>query len=293
MELQVYINGEYVDRSKATVSVFDHGFLYGDGVFEGIRIYNGRAFALREHVQRLFESARAIHLEIPMTREEVTEAIQECVAKNVAIDPGVNYIRPIVSRGVGTLGLNPFLCEGPSLFIVVDKLQMYPAEMYEAGIEIITAATIRNHPAALNPRIKSLNYLNNILAKIEGHQAGCMETLMLNHEGFVAECSADNFFIVRNGRLHTPPTASGALKGVTRDLIIRLAREDGIDIQQNCMTRHDAYIADEAFLTGTGAEVMPVKTIDGRPIGTGKPGPVTVKLIGKFRQYVDEQTSRD
>ncbi len=289
MELKVYLNGQFVDQSKATVSVFDHGLLYGDGVFEGIRVYNGKACALEQHIDRLYESARAIRLEIPMTRGEMLQAVKATVDKNVELEPGVNYIRLVITRGAGTLGLDPGRCEHPCVIIIVDKLQLYPQEIYETGIELVTASTIRNHPQALSPRIKSLNYLNNILAKMEGKLAGVLEVLMMNWQGYIAECSADNFFIVRDGTVMTPPVSAGALKGVTRDLILSIAGEAGLETCQTDLTRHDAYTADEAFLTGSGAEVMPVIKIDGRDIGDGRPGGVTRDLIARFRSFIDAQ----
>jgi branched-chain amino acid aminotransferase len=272
---KIYINGKLCDKADAKISVYDHGLLYGDGVFEGIRIYDGTAFKLREHVERLFESARAIKLEIPLTRDQITRAIQDTVAANGKRN---GYIRPIVTRGAGTLGLDPRKCADPQVIIIVDDIALYPAELYETGMEIATVATIRNHPAAMNPRIKSLNYLNNILAKIEGIQQGCLESLMLNHKGEISECSGDNIFLVKDGILSTPPTDAGILKGITRDTVIDLAREAQIHVEEVPLTRHDVFIAEECFLTGTAAEIIPVVKCDGRVIGGGKPGPITKKL---------------
>jgi branched-chain amino acid aminotransferase len=278
---RVYINGKLFDKQDAKVSVYDHGFLYGDGIFEGIRVYGGKVFKLREHVDRLYDSARHIHLEIPIDRAQMTEAVLSTVAANNKKD---GYIRLIVSRGAGTLGLDPRKTSDPQIIIIVDDIALYPPELYESGLEIVTAATIRNHPNATNPRIKSLNYLNNILAKIEGIRAGCVEALMLNHKGEVAECTGDNIFLVKNGILRTPPIDAGILEGITRNAVMDLARQAGITVQEIALTRHDVYAADEVFLTGTAAEVIPVVKCDGRPIGAGKPGPMTRQLREKFQQ---------
>ncbi|HBO44313.1 MAG TPA: branched-chain amino acid aminotransferase [Planctomycetaceae bacterium] len=281
MSLKIYINGQLVDRENATISVFDHGLLYGDGVFEGIRSYGGRVFRLREHLDRLWDSAKAIWLSIPMSKDEMAKAIEDTLAANGIRD---GYIRLIITRGVGTLGLNPSECHDPQVIIIADKIALYPVELYEKGLEIVTVSTMRNHPAALNPRIKSLNYLNNILAKIEGLQAGCIEALMLNHKGEVAECTGDNIFVVRGGRLLTPPNEAGILEGVTRDVVIDLARQSGIEVRETPLTKHDVFIADECFLTGTAAEIIPVVKVDSRPIGDGRPGTITHKLIGLFKK---------
>ncbi|HXG11080.1 MAG TPA: branched-chain-amino-acid transaminase [Gemmataceae bacterium] len=280
---KVYINGKLYDKADAKISVYDHGLLYGDGVFEGIRIYSGKVFRLREHIDRLYESARHIYLEIPLTREQMIEAVQSTVQANAKKD---GYIRLVVTRGAGYLGLDPRKTTDPQVIIIVDDISLYPPELYDNGLEICTAATIRNHPNAVNPRIKSLNYLNNILAKIEAVRAGCTEALMLNHKGEVAECTGDNIFLVKHGMLRTPPLEAGILEGVTRNAIIELAREAGIPVQEMALTRHDVYAADECFLTGTAAEVIPVVKCDGRPIGTGKPGPVTRQLRERFQQLV-------
>jgi branched-chain amino acid aminotransferase len=276
---RVYLNGKLVDKADAKVSVYDHGLLYGDGVFEGIRVYNGRAFKLREHTDRLFESARAIGLEIPMDREAMMKAVDDTVAANNKVN---GYIRLVVTRGPGTLGLDPRKCE-PQVIIIVDDISLYPPELYETGMEVITAATIRNHPNALSPRIKSLNYLNNILAKMEAIRGGCLEAIMLNHKGEVAECTGDNLFVVKRGRLKTPPSDAGILEGVTRNLVLELARGAGVPAEETVLTRYDVYTADEVFLTGTAAEVIAVVKVDGRPIGTGRPGPVTRQLRERFQ----------
>ena len=277
--MKVYIDGKYYDKQDAKISVFDHGLLYGDGVFEGIRAYNGRIFKLKEHIDRLFCSAKAILLKIPMSRSALMRAVVEACRQNRIRD---GYIRLVVTRGVGTLGLNPNRCKKPSVIIIADKIQLYPPRLYELGLEIVTVPTARNLHSALNPAIKSLNYLNNILAKIEANQAGCEEAVMLNAEGFVAECTGDNIFIVKNGKLLTPPLSAGALYGVTRQTVMELAAGSGIPVAELNLTRYDLFNADECFLTGTGAEIIPVVKIDGRVIGTGKPGPITRKLVASY-----------
>ena len=279
MSLKVYISGTLYDKEDAKISVYDHGLLYGDGVFEGIRSYGGKVFRLKEHLDRLWNSAKAIWLEIPMTRDQMAQAIQQTLAVNGILD---GYIRVVVTRGVGTLGLDPNRCSHPQVIIITDKISLYPDDYYRNGLEIITVSTIRNHPAALSPRIKSLNYLNNILAKIEGLQAGCIEALMLNSKGEVAECTGDNIFLVRSGRLLTPPNDAGILEGITRQAVIELARQAGIEVLEVPLTKHDVYIADECFLTGTAAEVVPVVKVDSRSIGDGKPGPITRDLMQRF-----------
>ena len=279
--LQIYINGALYDKEDAKISVYDHGLLYGDGVFEGIRSYGGKVFHMDDHLDRLWNSAKAIILEIPMGKAEMAKAIQDTLEVNKIKD---GYIRVVVTRGAGTLGLDPNRCSNPQVIIITDRIALYPAELYEKGLEIITVSTVRNHPAALNPRIKSLNYLNNILAKIEGVQAGCIEALMLNCKGEVAECTGDNIFIVRQGRLLTPPLEACILEGITRDVVIDLARQAGIAVLETPLTKHDVYIADECFLTGTAAELVPVVKVDSRPIGSGAPGSLTRDLMTRFHK---------
>lgn len=281
MSLKVFVNDRLYDKEDAKVSVYDHGLLYGDGVFEGIRSYGGKVFRLEEHLDRLWYSAKAIWLEIPMTKEAMAKAITDTLAAN-GIEDG--YIRVVVTRGAGTLGLDPNRCSNPQVIIITDYISLYSQEYYDNGLEIVTVSTQRNHPAALSPRIKSLNYLNNILAKIEGLQAGCTEALMLNHKGEIAECTGDNIFLVRKGVLLTPPNEAGILEGVTRDAVIGLARQGGIEVREVPLTKHDVYIADECFLTGTAAEVVPVTKVDSRRIGDGKPGPITRKLMARFKE---------
>ena len=278
---KVYINGKLFDKADAKVSVYDHGLLYGDGVFEGIRVYAGKVFRIREHVDRLYESARHIWLEIPLTREQMTKAVEETVRVNNKHD---GYIRLVVTRGAGNLGLDPRKTTEPQVIIIVDDIALYPPELYESGLEIVTASTIRNHPNALNPRIKSLNYLNNILAKIEAIRAGCLEAIMLNQNGEVAECTGDNLFIVKKGELRTPPLHAGVLEGVTRNAVMELAAQANIPMHETTLTRHDVYTADECFLTGTAAEVIAVVKCDGRVLGTGKPGPITKRLREAFHK---------
>ncbi len=280
---QVSINGKLVPAAEATVSVFDHGLLYGDGVFEGMRIYSGKVFRLKEHIERLYESARAICLEIPIDLEQMIAATNETVAANDLQD---GYVRLIVTRGAGTLGLGPDRCDNPQVIIIADTISLYPQEYYEKGLDIITSSVIRNHPAALSPRIKSLNYLNNIMAKLEGMQAGCVEALMLNHKGEVAECTGDNIFVVKKGELYTPPLEAGILAGITRDVVLELATEAGIPTHETPMTKHDIYVADECFLTGSAAEVISVVKLDNRPIGDGKPGKMTKSLKLAFEKNV-------
>jgi len=287
-ELKIWLDGRLVPVADAKIRVFDHGLLYGDGVFEGIRVYSGKIFRCREHVQRLFDSAKAIRLTIPMTHEEVTQAMYDTLAAN-GLAKGDAYIRLVVTRGVGTLGLNPEKTANPSVFIIADQIELYPPELYEKGMSVITCSTIRNHPNAVSPRIKSLNYLNNILGKIEGIDAHVPEAIMLNHEGLVAECTGDNIFVVRDGVLITPPTSAGILEGVTRDTVIELARKRGITLIEKNLVRHDLYIAQECFFTGTAAEVIAVTQIDGRVIGDGKPGPITRRLMADFKAFVRSQ----
>lgn len=278
--MKVYINGKYRDDAEATISVFDHGLLYGDGIFEGIRAYHGRVFKLKEHIDRLFYSAKAILLQIPMTHAEMMTAVVDTCRQNDLRD---GYIRLVVTRGAGTLGLNPNRCKDPSVIIIAGKIQLYPPELYEKGMDIVTVPTVRNLHSALNPAIKSLNYLNNILAKIEANNSGCEEAIMLNAEGFVAECTGDNLFIVKENRLLTPPLTAGALYGITRRVVLDLAVELGFRAEEANLTRYDVFNAEECFLTGTGAELVPVVRLDGRIIGTGKPGPITQRLVEQYR----------
>src|SRR6516165_3671909 len=281
MTPKVYINGKLYDKADAKISVYDHGLLYGDGVFEGIRVYAGKVFRLKQHIERLYDSARAIYLEIPLGPEQMAEAVEATVRANAKQE---GYIRLVVTRGAGSLGLDPRKTSDPRVIIIVDDIVMYPQELYENGMEIVTASSIRNHPNAVNPRVKSLNYLNNIMAKVEGVRAGCHEALMLNTKGELAECTGDNIFLVKHGVLRTPPPDAGILEGVTRDAVLELARAAGIPVEEPALTRYDVYAADECFLTGTAAEVIPAVKCDGRVIGTGKPGPVTRQLRERFHQ---------
>lgn len=274
--------GKLVPAEQATVSVFDHGLLYGDGVFEGIRVYSSKVFLLEDHVKRLYESALAIRLVIPMSQAEMVDAVNHTVRENGIVD---GYVRLVVTRGAGSLGLDIRRTSHPQVIIIADTISLYPAELYETGMKLITASTIRNHPGALSPRIKSLNYLNNIMAKIEGTDAGTVEALMLNHNGEVAECTGDNIFIVKNGVLKTPPPDAGILEGITRNTVMKLAHEAGVPVQQCVMVRHDIFTADECFLTGTAAEVIAVISLDGRQIGDGRPGPVTRELLKRFQAF--------
>ncbi|MEK7296320.1 MAG: branched-chain-amino-acid transaminase [Planctomycetota bacterium] len=280
MGLKIYLNGQIVPQEEAKVSVFDHGLLYGDGVFEGIRAYNGKIFTLQEHLDRLYASAGAISLTIPISKAEMGDAINNTMAANNLTD---SYIRLVVTRGVGKLGLDPNKCARPQIIIITDTIELYSKALYEKGLDIVTVTTIRNHFSALDPKIKSLNYLNNILAKIESIRAGAGEALMLNKDGYVAECAGDNIFIVKDNALITPPASAGILIGITRNLVMKLAADMGITVKEELMTRCDLYIADECFLTGTAAEIIPVVTIDTRVIGTGKPGKVTQALLKKYR----------
>ena len=282
-ELTIFLDGKFVTQSEAKVSVFDHGLLYGDGIFEGVRFYNGRVFRLEEHTDRLWDSARSICLELPMSKDAMNEALLETVRRNDLRD---GYIRQIVTRGVGNLGLNPAQCEKPSVIIIATSIALYPKEAYENGLKVVTCATRRTNPAALNPAVKSLNYLNNVMARIEANIAKADEALMLNDAGNVAECTADNVFIIKKGRMFTPPISAGALRGITRSVAMEIAEEIGLEVIETDITRHDVFIADECFLTGTAAEVIPVVVADSRPIGTGKPGPLTTKIIARFRELV-------
>jgi branched-chain amino acid aminotransferase len=281
--MKIYLDGKYVDSADAKVSVFDHGLLYGDGVFEGIRLYSGNVFRLEEHLERLEYSARAIMLKLPLTRAELREATCETCRQNGLKD---GYIRLVVTRGVGDLGLAPWLCPKPSVFIIASTITLYPREHYENGLSIVTVPTRRINPAALPPTVKSLNYLNNILGKIEARQFGALEAIMLNDQGYVAECTADNIFIVHKGELITPAASQGALKGVTRSTIFDIAREIGVPIREADLTRYDVWIADECFLTGSGAEVVPAVKLDGREIGDGRPGAITKRVLEAFRKRV-------
>jgi len=285
MSRKIYIAGKLVPQEDAKISVFDHGLLYSDGVFEGLRSYSGKVFRLQAHVERLYNSAKAIWLTIPLSPKQMSDAISDTVRANDIVD---GYIRAIVTRGAGSLGLDPNKCSNPQVIIIADAISLYPPELYENGLEIVTVSVMRTHPAALNPRIKSLNYLNNILAKIEGLQAGCIEALMLNHKGEIAECTGDNIFLVRKGVLYTPPIDAGILEGVTRDAVIELAQQAGIEVREVPLTKHDVYIADEVFLTGTAAEVIPVVKVDSRTIGSGKPGPMTLDLKKRFHALTRE-----
>ncbi|MBI4778310.1 branched-chain-amino-acid transaminase [Candidatus Desantisbacteria bacterium] len=284
--MQVYLNGKLVAKEEAKVSVFDHGVLYGDGVFEGLRAYNGRIFRLEKHIDRLIDSAKAIMLNIPISKKELIDAVVETVRANNIHD---GYVRLVVTRGTGDLGLDPRKCPVASTFIIADKITLYPEELYRNGMEIITVPTRRNIPEALNPCIKSLNYLNNIMAKIEAIHGGVHEALMLNSEGYVTECTGDNIFIVRDNILLTPPTWVGALKGITRDVVMELAKENKIEIKEEVLTRYDLYTADECLLTGTAAEIIPIIKIDSRIIGTGKPGNITLKIMQQFRKLTQTE----
>ncbi len=285
--MKVYINGKYYDKENARISVFDHGFLYGDGVFEGIRSYGRVVFKLKEHIERLYESARSICLEVPVSKDELIKAVCQTLKVNRLDDA---YIRLIVSRGEGDLGLDPRKCNGnATIVIIADKIALYPERLYKEGLEIITVPTVRNLPEALNPQIKSLNYLNNILAKIEAVNCGYEEAIMLDSLGYVAECTGDNIFIVKNNELYTPPQCMGTLRGITRDTILGIATKKNIPVHEHVITRHEVYIADECFLTGTAAEVIPVVKVDGRKIGGGKPGKLTARLMLEFHKVTKKE----
>ena len=286
MSNYIYLNGSYVPKEEAKVSVFDHGFLYGDGVFEGIRAYRGRVFMLDEHLTRLYDSAKSILLTIPESIEEMKEATLETIRKNGLQDA---YIRIVVSRGTGDLGLDPRKCPKATTVIISSSITLFPQELYEKGLTVITVATRRNIPDALDPKIKSLNYLNNILVKLEANRAGVLEAIMLNREGFVCEGSGDNIFIVKRGCIITPPAYIGALEGITRQVVIDLAAEAGYKLLEQPFTRHDLYVADECFLTGTAAEVIPVIDVDSRTIGNGRPGPITLEIIKRFHNKVGNE----
>lgn len=281
MGLTIFLNGEFVPEERAVVSIFDHGLLYGDGVFEGIRAYYGRVFKLDDHLDRLYESARTIMLQIPLSKAEMQEVVLETLRRNNQMDA---YIRLVVSRGVGDLGLDPKKCPKPTIFCITATIQLYPDELYEKGLEVITVSTRRNIAEACNPRVKSLNYLNNIYAKIEANLAGVPEAILLNSEGYVAEATGDNIFIVKNGTLITPPSYAGILEGITRNVVIDIACRKGIPVEERLFTLHDVYTADECFMTGTAAEVIPTVKVDGRLIGAGRPGEMTWDLIKAFRE---------
>jgi branched-chain amino acid aminotransferase len=283
MPSKIHLDGRLVPPEEARISVYDHGLLYGDGVFEGIRVYGGKVFLLKEHVERLYESANSIRLTIPLSKDAMAKAVEETVATNIAGGVDVGYVRLVVTRGAGSLGLDIRKTSHPMVIVIADTITLYPDDIYQNGMKLVTAATIRNHAAALSPRIKSLNYLNNILAKIEGTDAGSVEALMLNHKGEVAECTGDNVFIVKHGVLKTPPPDAGILEGLTRNAVMQLARDAGYDVREATLLRHDIFTADECFLTGTAAEVIAVVSLDGRQIGDGKPGPVTRDLLERFR----------
>ena len=283
--MKVFIDGKFYDEANAKISVFDHGLLYGDGIFEGIRAYNGRVFKLKEHIDRLFCSAKAILLTIPMTHAEVSKAVVDTCRENGIRD---GYVRLVITRGVGTLGLNPNKCKLASVIVIAGTIQLYPEEMYQNGMAIVTVPTVRNLHSAVNPAIKSLNYLNNILAKIEANNAGVEEAIMLNSEGYVAECTGDNIFILKEGKMFTPPLSAGALYGITRAAVVDLARQQGIEVTEPNLTRYDIFNADECFLTGTAAEIIPVTKVDGRIIGDGKPGATTHKLITAYRSLTKQ-----
>jgi branched-chain amino acid aminotransferase len=284
--MKIYLNGSFVEKDDAKVSVFDHGYLYGDGVFEGIRAYNGKIFRLDEHLERLYNSAHTIMLNISLSKIEMQDIVIETLKLNKLKDA---YIRLIVSRGVGDLGLDPRKCSGPVTVIIADKINLYPQKFYQEGLEIITVPTRRNVTEAVNPQIKSLNYLNNIMAKIEAIHCGYEEAIMLNNSGYVVECSGDNIFILSESKLYTPSSHLGALKGITQEVVKELAKKRGIEVVSQVFSRHDVYNSQECFLTGTAAEIIPVVKVDGRTIGTGKPGSVTIKLMQDYRDITESE----
>lgn len=286
MSIQVYIDGEYYPKEEAKISVFDHGLLYGDGIFEGIRAYNGRVFRLYEHLERLYLSARSILIDIPLSMDEMVEVLLETLRRNNLKDA---YIRLVVTRGKGDLGLDPRKCPRPSVIIITDKITLYPPETYRDGLKLIIASTRKNSPDALSPRIKSLNYLNNILGKLEAINAGCAEAVMLDRHGYLTECTSENIFLVKKGVLFTPTATVGILEGITRSVVMELCEKLGIQVNMSFLTAHDLYVADECFVTGTGAELIPVVGLTGRSIGTGKPGPVTQKLLEAFRDLTQSE----
>ena len=283
--MKIFINGKYYSKEDAKISVFDHGLLYGDGIFEGIRLYSGNVFKLDKNIDRLFRSAHAIMLDIPYTKEQMIENVCETCRQNGLTD---GYIRLVVTRGAGALGLSPKSCIEPQVIIIADQIQLYPQELYSEGLKIITVPTRRNSPAALPPMVKSLNYLNNILAKIEAQNLGYQECLLLNNEGYVAECSGDNIFIIFDGKIYTPPTANGSLTGVTRQTAMEVAEKLGYEMIEKPLTRYDVWVADECFLTGTAAKLIPVVEVDSRKIGDGKPGKVTAALLAEFNKVVTQ-----
>ena len=288
--MKVYINGKFYEKKEAKISVFDHGLLYGDGVFEGIRSYNRLVFKLKEHIDRLFESAHTIMLAIPLSKDQIISAVIKTLKENNLKD---SYIRLIVTRGEGDLGLDPRKCKGnATIIIIADKVSLYPAELYKKGMDIITVPTVRNLPEALNPQIKSLNYLNNILAKIEAVNSGYEEAIMMDSLGYVAECTGDNIFIVKHKQLFTPPQCMGTLRGITRDAVLEIARKDKIPVHEHVLTRHELYNSNECFLTGTAAEIIPVVKVDGRAIGTGSPGELTLQLMKKFHQLTRKEGTK-
>ncbi len=280
--LQIWMNGRLMPEREARVSVFDHGFLYGDGVFEGIRVYNGKIFKEAEHIERIFESAKCILLDIPVTRDELSAAMRQAMQANDVYD---GYIRLLVTRGVGLLGISIDKAACPSVIVIAATIQLYPPELYERGLKCVTAGTLRNHPSTTSPRVKSLNYLNNVMAKAEAKYAGADEAIMLNQNGYVTEGTGDNLFVIRRETLFTPPTSCGILDGITRRLVMKLGRKRGYEVKESLLIRHDVYSADECFLTGTAAEIIPVISLDGRSVGDGTPGPITKLLMGDFVEY--------
>lgn len=286
MSHKIWLDGKLVDENEAKISVFDHGLLYGDGIFEGIRFYNGRVFRLQEHIERLFDSARAILLKMPWSIEEVCQATVDTCKANGLRD---GYVRLVITRGPGPLGLNPHQCPTPSMFIIASGITLYPDACYENGLEVVTCSTRRPAPASLSPQVKSLNYLNNVMAKVEAIKAGAQEGLMLNEQGYVAECTGDNVFVIKNGKIKTPPVSDGCLDGITRQVIFELAEKLGVTLEEKTMTRYDLYVANEIFLTGTAAEVIPLVKLDEREIGDGKPGEISKQMISAFRELANSE----
>ncbi len=281
--LQIWMGNEIVPVEQAKISVFDHGLLYGDGIFEGIRIYNGKIFKEREHLKRLAESAKAIRLELPLSLDEISDAMYSTMRANGIAGDG--YIRLLITRGIGLLGISVTHTACPTVVIITDKIALYPPEVYERGLRCIVSSIVRNHPNSTPPRVKSLNYLNNVMAKMEAKDAGADEAIMLNHEGHITECTGDNIFLIREGQIYTPPTSEGILEGVTRDLVMELARKRGFNVLEKALVRHDLYICDECFATGTAAEIVPITEINKRPVGNGKPGKITMQLTADFVAY--------